>query len=56
MTLVDGQNTQGKVEEAIEIDFQEARVGLTDPLTGQRMPRKHRRQAREYFDLFRKGE
>ena len=56
MTLVDGQNTQGKVEEAIEIDFQEARDGLTDPLTGQRMPRKHRRQAREYFDRFRKGE
>ncbi|MBA7474164.1 hypothetical protein ES707_09512 [subsurface metagenome] len=56
VTFVDGPNTQGKVEEAIELDFQEARDGSTDPLTGQRMPRKHRRHAREYFDRFREGE
>ena len=56
MTFVDGPNTQGKVEEAIELDFKEAREGSTDPLTGQSMPRKHRRHAREYFDKLREGE
>ena len=56
VTFVEGQNARGNAEEAIELDFQEARKGSTDPLTGQSMPRKHRRHAREYFDRLREGE
>ena len=41
---------------AIKLELEETRKGSTDPLSGQRIPRKHRRHAREYFDRFREGE
>ena len=40
----------------IRQQFDTARHGSTDPLTGRRIPRKHRQHAREYFDRFREGE
>ncbi|MEE9601882.1 MAG: hypothetical protein V3V75_01150, partial [Thermoguttaceae bacterium] len=56
VTLVHGNNVRGNVEEAIKLDLEETQKGSTDPLSGQRIPRKHRRHAQEYFDRFRKGE
>jgi hypothetical protein len=54
--LVDGPNTKGKVQAEIQEQFEATQKGSTDPLTGRRIPRKHREHAREYFDQFRKGE
>ena len=54
--LVDGPNVKGNVEAEIQQQFETARQGSTDPLTGRRIPRKHRQHAREYFDRFREGE
>jgi hypothetical protein len=54
--LVDGPNVKGDAEEAIQQQFDSARRGSTDPLTGRRMPRKHRQHARQYFDRFREGD
>jgi hypothetical protein len=56
VTFVHGNNTPGEATEAINIEYEETRKGSTDPLSGQRIPRKHRRHAREYFDRFREGE
>jgi len=54
--LVDGPNAKGNVEAAIREQVDSVRRGSTDPLTGRRIPRKHRQHAREYFDHFREGE
>jgi len=54
--LVDGPNVKGNVEAEIQQQSDAARSGSTDPLTGRRIPRKHRQHAREYFDRFREGE
>jgi len=54
--LVDGPNAKGNVETAIREQVDSVRRGSTDPLTGRRIPRKHRQHAREYFDHFREGE
>jgi hypothetical protein len=53
--LVSGPNVKGKVEEEIQQQFEAARKGSTDPLSGRRMPKKHSEHAREYFDRFREG-
>jgi hypothetical protein len=53
--LVDGPNIRGRQEADIQQQFDAARRGTTDPLTGQRLPQKHREHAREYFDRFREG-
>jgi hypothetical protein len=53
--LVNGPNIKGKVEADIQQQFDAARKGSTDPLSGRRMPKKHGEHAREYFDRFREG-
>jgi len=53
--LVDGPNVKGKVEQQIKEQYETARHQSADPLTGQRIPRKHRQHAKEYFDRFREG-
>ncbi len=54
--LVDGPNVKGDVQQQINQQYDTARQQSTDPLTGGRIPRKHRKHALEYFDRFRKGE
>jgi hypothetical protein len=53
---VDGPNKKGDVNEAIKQQMEAAKNQATDPLTGQRIPRKQRQHAKEYFDRLRKGE
>ncbi len=54
--LVEGKNVRGNVEQEVQQQFETARRGSTDPLTGRRIPRKHRQHALEYFNRFREGE
>ncbi len=51
--LVDGPNVKGNVQQQIQQQVDSARNGATDPLTGRRMPRKHGKHAKEYFDRLR---
>lgn len=53
--LVEGPNKKGQVTEAIKEQFEAATHESADPLTDQKMPRQHRRHARQYFDRFRKS-
>ena len=53
--LVNGPNIKGKVEAEVQQQFDTARRGSTDPLSGRHLPRKHGEQAREYFDRLREG-
>jgi hypothetical protein len=53
--LVPGPNIKGRVEAELQQQFDTARRGNTDPLSGSHIPRKHSEQAREYFDHFREG-
>lgn len=50
-----GPNIKGEVGQEIKDQFQSTRVEQSDPLTGQRMPKKHRQHATEYFNRFREG-
>jgi len=50
-----GPNVKGNVQQEIQREFESAREGATDPLSGHRIPRKHRQHAQEYFDRFREG-
>jgi hypothetical protein len=52
---VEGPNVQGNVQQQIQQQFDAVRQGSTDPLSGQRIPRKHRQHAQEYFDRLREG-
>ncbi len=52
----DGPNIAGDRKEAMRVQVESFRQGSADPLTGHRLPRKHRDHAAEYFDRFRKGE
>ena len=54
--LVEGPNVKGNVGLQIEAQYEAAKHEAADPLTDQKMPRKHRRHAREYFDRFREGD
>ncbi len=54
--LVEGPNVKGDVQQEISQQYDTARQQSTDPLTGGRIPRKHRKHALEYFERFRKGE
>ncbi len=54
--LVDGPNTRGQVQQAIEQQVDATRRGDTDPLTSRRIPKRQREHSREYFDRFREGE
>jgi uncharacterized phage infection (PIP) family protein YhgE len=50
-----GPNVKGDVQQEIQRQFDSAREGSTDPLSGRRIPSKHRQHAQEYFDRFREG-
>ncbi|OHB70540.1 MAG: hypothetical protein A2V70_18630 [Planctomycetes bacterium RBG_13_63_9] len=54
--LVRGPNVKGEVQQDIKQQLDTVRQGDTNPLTGRRIPKKHRQHAREYFDRFREGE
>lgn len=53
---VDGPNVKGDVQQQIKEQFDTARREKPDPLTGQRLPRRHAQHVRQYFDRFREGE
>jgi hypothetical protein len=46
----------GDVQQQIQQQLESARSEAGDPLTGQRLPRKHREHALEYFERFREGQ
>ena len=54
--FVDGPNVKGNSEEEINRQWESLKSKSGDPLTGQRIPRKHRQHAKEYFDRFREGD
>ena len=51
----DGPNRKGRVQEAIQTEFSEARQNATDALGEQRLPREYRDHAKTYFDALREG-
>jgi hypothetical protein len=53
---VEGPNVAGDVQQQIQQQLESARSEAGDPLTGQRLPRKHREHALEYFERFREGQ
>jgi hypothetical protein len=53
--MVDGPNLRGNAREEIDQQAESVRRGSTDPLSGQRLPRKQSEHAREYFERFREG-
>jgi chemotaxis protein histidine kinase CheA len=52
--LVDGPNLRGKSQREIQAEIQAAEQAQSDPLSSQRMPRKHRQEVQDYFDQFHK--
>ena len=54
--FVDGPNVKGNSGEEIKRQWESLKSKSADPLTGQRIPRKHRQHAKEYFDRFREGD
>lgn len=56
MGEVEGPIVKGQVRQQILGQVQAARSQPADPLTEQRMSRKHRQHAQEYFDKFRQGQ
>lgn len=53
--LVPGPNVAGNVREEIKAQIDSVRTESSNPLSTQRIPRKHRQHAKEYFDRFREG-
>ena len=53
--MVDGPNLANRTKDRIQADIEAAKQGSTDPLTGRRLPKKHREHAQEYFDSLREG-
>ena len=53
--LTGGPNLRGQAEADIQKTATEIEHGTTDPLSGQRLPKKQSEHAREYFDSFREG-
>lgn len=53
---VEGPIVKGQIRQQILEQVQAARARPADPLTDQRMSRKHRQHAQEYFDKFRQGQ
>jgi hypothetical protein len=51
-----GPNVAGQAREEIKEALEAARSEDADPLTGLRLPRTQREQARQYFDAVREGE
>jgi hypothetical protein len=52
---VDGPNVKGEVQQKFLEQIESVKSQSADPLTEQRMSRKHREHAREYFDRFREN-
>jgi len=48
--FADGPNIKGNVHQEVKEALEAARAAESDPITSQRMPRKHRQQVQEYFD------
>ncbi|MGO9113749.1 MAG: hypothetical protein ACLP9L_31345 [Thermoguttaceae bacterium] len=53
--LAGGPNLKNQAEVEIQKTTAEIEHGSTDPLGGQRLPRKQSEHARQYFDSFREG-
>ena len=53
--MVYGPNATGDAREQIKSEITTARTAPADPLTNQRLPRRQREQAKQYFDAFRNG-
>ena len=51
-----GPNKAGQALEELKSEIANTKQSDDDPLTGQRLPKKQRELAREYFDAFRSGE
>ena len=50
-----GPNLKNQAEAEIQKAAAEIEHGRTDPLSGQRLPKKQSEHARQYFDSFREG-
>ena len=53
--LTGGPNLKGQAEAEIQKTAAEIEHGSTDPLSGQRLPKKQSEHAQQYFDSFREG-
>ncbi len=53
--LAGGPNLKSQAEAEIQKTVTEIEYGSTDPLSGQRLPKKQSEHARQYFDSFREG-
>ena len=53
--LTGGPNLKNQAEAEIQKAVTEIEHGSTDPLSGQRLPKKQSEHARQYFDSFREG-
>ncbi|HZZ71689.1 MAG TPA: hypothetical protein VFE24_05515 [Pirellulales bacterium] len=53
--LVNGPNLKGRVHEQIEAQVEGFKKDSPDPLTSQRLSRKSREHAQQYFDALREG-
>ena len=53
--LTGGPNLKNQAEAEIRTAAAEIDHGNTDPLSGQRLPKKQSEHARQYFDSFREG-
>ncbi len=51
----EGPNIKGNFQQKLNEQFQSARQESADPLTNERIPRKQRQHAKEYFDHLREG-
>jgi hypothetical protein len=53
--LTDGPNLKNQAEADVQKATAEIEHGRTDPLSGQRLPKRQSEHARQYFDSFREG-
>ena len=53
--LTDGPNLKNQAEAELQKTTADIEHGSTDPLSGQRLPKKQSEHARQYFDSFREG-
>ena len=53
--LTGGPNLKGQAKAEIQKTATEIEHGSTDPLSGQRLPKKQSEHAQQYFDSFREG-
>ena len=50
-----GPNAKGKIQQAIQAEFDQARSSEDNPLTDQTLSKKHREQVRQYFEALNEG-